>query len=400
MTRPRTVAVAAPALHPVLLGIALVLLALNLRTTVGSVPPLLTELERDLRLSGAAAGLLTALPVLCMAWAAPAAHRVAHRYGREATALGSVALVALGNGLRLAGLHAPVLFGGTLIAGLGIAACGVVLPGIVKEFFPGREGAASSVYTVAMMIGAGAAGALAVPLEHILGSWTASLAAWGLPAAMAAAIWVPVTARLNEHESESERHPGRLPLRSRGAWLVAAYMSAQASLAYAYMAWLSPAYESFGWSAGDAGILFGVFNLLQFVTAAALPALADRFSDRRPVILFSVALTCIGAVWLWLRPETLPFVAVSIVALGVGGGFALGLLLIVDYAVGPGASGRLTAMVFLVCYTAAAIVPVVVGALRDATGGFRLPFALLTLIAVTQLTVATRLSAAHRATVV
>jgi CP family cyanate transporter-like MFS transporter len=396
---PRPVAGAPPALHPVLLGVALVLLAVNLRTTVGSLPPLLTHIERDLRISGAVAGLLTALPVVCMAWAAPAAHRVAHRYGREATALASVVLVAVGNGLRLEGMHAPALFGGTLLAGLGIAACGVVLPGIVKEFFPGRAGAASSAYTVAMMLGAGAAGALAVPLEDLLGSWTASLAAWALPAAMAAAVWVPVTARLNEHESEEESHPGRLPLRSTAAWLLAIYMSAQASLAYAYMGWLSPAYESHGWSAGRAGVLFGMFNLVQFVTAAALPAVADRFADRRPVIVFAVTLTSVGAVWLWAFPEVLPWVAVCVAALGIGGGFALGLVLIVDYAAGPSASGRLAAMVFLVCYTAAAVTPVVVGALRDATGGFGLPFGLLTLLAVAQLALATRLRPEHRGTV-
>jgi CP family cyanate transporter-like MFS transporter len=165
------------------------------------------------------------------------------------------------------------------------------------------------------------------------------------------------------------------------------------------MGWLSPAYESHGWSAGEAGALFGVFNLIQFVTAATLPALADRFSDRRPVILFAVTLTSVGAVWLWAFPDVLPWVAVCIVGLGLGGGFSLGLVLVVDYAAGPGAAGRLTAMVFLVCYTGAAITPVVVGALRDATGGFGLPFGLLTLIAVTQFTLATRLRPAHRGTV-
>src|SRR5919201_5944332 len=110
--------------HPALLAAAVSVLALNLRLTMVSLPPLLPVVQRDLGLSGAAAGVLTALPVLCMALFAPGAHRLAHRVGREATALGSVALIAVGNGLRLLG--GPVaLFGGTLIAGVGIAACGV-----------------------------------------------------------------------------------------------------------------------------------------------------------------------------------------------------------------------------------------------------------------------------------
>jgi CP family cyanate transporter-like MFS transporter len=251
-----------------------------------------------------------------------------------------------------------------------------------------------------MMLGAAAAGAFAVPLEGLLGSWSASLAAWALPAVLAVVVWVPLTARLNEHESEAESHPGRLPWGSRGAWLLAGFMSAQASVAYAYMAWLSPAYEAHGWSPGKAGALLGVFNLVQFVTALVLPVLADRSADRRPALVLTVAFTVTGAVWLWALPHVLPWVAVCVVALGLGGGFSLGLVVLVDYASGPGASGRLAAMVFLVCYSAAAVTPVVVGALRDATGGFALPFGLLTVIAAAQLTLGTRLGPAHRATVV
>jgi cyanate permease len=56
-------------------------------------------------------------------------------------------------------------------------------------------------------------------------------------------------------------------------------------------------------------------------------------------------------------------------------------------------------MVFLVGYSAGAVVPVITGALRDATGGFGLPFALLAAVAVAQLLVATRLSPANRGTV-
>jgi CP family cyanate transporter-like MFS transporter len=165
------------------------------------------------------------------------------------------------------------------------------------------------------------------------------------------------------------------------------------------MAWLSPAYEARGWSAASAGLLFGVYNLMQFVTALVLPTLADRSSDRRPVILFAVGLTTLGSLWLWALPEVLPWAAVVTVGLGLGGGFSLALLVVVDYSTDPGASSRLAAMVFLVGYSAGAVVPVITGALRDATGGFGLPFGLLAAVAVAQLLVATRLSPVNRGTV-
>jgi MFS transporter, CP family, cyanate transporter len=384
--------------HPAVVGVALVLVAANLRTTVASLPPLLALIERDLRLSGAAAGLLTALPVLCMALFAPLAHRFAHRYGREATALGSVLLVAAGNGLRVAGDVAPV-YAGTFLAGLGVAACGVVLPGVVKELFHGRPGAATGAYSVAMMLGAAVAASVSVPLERLLGSWPAALGAWGLPALVAAVVWLPVTLRVNEREPAEESGAGRLPWRSRAAWLLAGFLALQSSLAYAYMGWLSPAYESRGWSPAAAGALLGAHNVAQLAAALVLPALADRSTDRRPALAGAVGLTTLGSLWLFALPGVAPWVASTVLGLGLGGGFSLALVLLVDYAAGPAASSRLAAMAFLVCYSAAALAPVLVGALRDLTGGFGSPFGVLSVMAVAQLALVTTLHPRHRGNV-
>jgi CP family cyanate transporter-like MFS transporter len=386
-------------MSPAVLALAVVLLAVNLRTTVASLPPLLGQIEDDLGLSGAAAGLLTALPVLCMAWFAPTAHRLAHRFGSEATALAAAGLVAVGNGLRLGGSQVLALYGGTLVAGLGVAICGVVLPRIVKELFPGRTGAATGAYTVSMMLGAAIAASLAVPLDHLLGSWQASLASWALPALVAVLAWVPISARLNEREPEAESHPGRLPWTSRPAWLLAVFLSLQSSLAYAVLGWLAPAYEARGWSDEAAGALLGAQSVAQLSAALLLPALADRTRDRRAMLLAAVGCTVVGTCWLLALPDTLPWVASSVLGFGLGGGFSLGLVVIVDYAANTGAASRLTAMVFLVSYTAAALAPVVVGVLRDATDGFTASFAFLVLLAVGQFTVATRLSPAYRASV-
>jgi CP family cyanate transporter-like MFS transporter len=392
---------AAPRVHPALLVIALVLLAANLRTTVASLPPLLGAIERDLGLSGAAAGLLTALPVLCMATFAPAAHRLAHHFGREATALGAIALVALGNGLRLGGGETWVLFAATLVAGLGIAVSGVVLPGLVKELFPQRTGAMTGAYTVAMMLGLAGAAAVAVPLEQLLGSWEESLAAWAVPAALAAGAWFAVTVRVNDPEPDEDSHPGRLPWRIRPAWMLAGYFSLQAALAYAFLGWLAPAYQARGWSAAAAGGLLAVNNLAQLASALVLPALADRWwTDRRPVLVAAAAATGVGCAWVLVVPDTLPWLAATVAGLGLGGGFSLALVLVVDYSANPGASSRVVAMVFLVGYTVAAVAPVAVGALRDATGGFSVPFGLLAAMAVLQAVIGTRLGPEHRGAVV
>ena len=371
---------------------ALAIVAFSLRTPTASLPPLLGAVEASLGLTGVAAGVLTALPVLCMALCAPPAHRIAHRLGGEATTLGAIGLVATGALLRLGGASAGVLFAGTLVAGVGIAACGVTLPSIIKDRFADRPGVATAAYSVPMMLGAAVAPAMAVPLQRALGSWEASLASWAVPALVGAAIWAPFARHTIRRRAATTAATaaGRLPWRSRGAWLLAAFLSVQSMLAYGYLAWLAPAYESRGWSPASAGALLGVLHLAQLTTALALPPLADRGGDRRPVLVGAVACTVAGAGMLVAAPDLAPWVATSILGLGLGGGFSLALVLLADLSATPAAAGSLAAMTFLVCYSAASLAPVGVGALHDITGGYAIPFALLAGLACIELLIATR----------
>jgi CP family cyanate transporter-like MFS transporter len=75
---------------------------------------------------------------------------------------------------------------------------------------------------------------------------------------------------------------------------------------------------------------------------------------------------------------------VGLLGLGLGAGFALGLVLFADYSRTPAANARLSAMVFLVSYTVASAGPTVIGALRDSTGSYQVPFALLLVLLVPQ----------------
>lgn len=385
----------------VVLGIALVVVAVNLRTTVSSLPPLLSDIRHDIPLTGAEAGLLTALPVLCMAWLAPLASRLSGRVGYPVTTLVSIVLIGIGNGLRGMGGTAGALLAATLVAGAGVAVLGIVLPAVVKAAFSGLQGAATGAYTVAMMGGSAIAATFSDPLAALLGSWRESLSAWAIPAAVAAIGWL-VALRLlpvQHRPRGAAARPHRLPWRSRPAWLLALYLTAQSSLAYATIAWLAPAYVERGWTAFAAGSLLGVSTLAQLVSALTLPAMADTVVEFRRLAVGTVSLTVVGTAWLWLIPMFLPWVAVIVFGLGIGAGFSLGLTRIVHYASDPQASSTLTAMVFLVSYTVAAAFPVLIGVVHDATGGFTAPFGLLVLVAVSQVFLAGRLHGAYRGTV-
>jgi MFS transporter, CP family, cyanate transporter len=359
--------------------------ALNLRPAIAAVPPLLDAIQADLGLSATGAGLLTALPVVCMGLFAPVGAGLARRVGQEAAVSCALALVAAGTLVRGLGTSALALYGGTLLAGIGIAVGGALLPGVVKAWFPSRPGAVTGLYTAGLVTGAMVAAAATVPLRDALGTgWPAALAAWALPAGAALAAWVPVTRRLPA-AAEPASSRVRLPWASGVAWRITLYMGLQSLLYYAALTWLSPLYLAAGWSAGRAGLLLGLFSFTQIFSALALPALADRGGDHRPWVALCVGLATAMLAALGLAPTTAPWLWAALLGLGVGGMFALALTLLVKQAASPASSASLSGMALLVGYLLAATGPVLAGALYDAVGSYRVPFLALAGIGVVTL---------------
>jgi len=347
----------------------------------------LDAIQRDLGLSATAAGLLTALPVVCMGAFAPAGAALARRVGQDAAVALALTLVAAGTLVRGLGPSAVALYGGTLVSGIGIALGGVLLPRVVKAWFPNRPGAVTGLYTAGLVTGAMLASAATVPLMNALGvGWPAAIAAWGLPAAAALAAWVPVTRRLRT-AAEPAPGPVRLPWRSGVAWRVTLYMGSQSLLYYAALTWLSPLYLAEGWTADRAGLLLGLFSLTQIFSALAVPALADRTGDHRPWIALCVGAATVMLAAIGLAPTAAPWLWAAVLGLGVGGMFALALTLLVKLASSPAGAARLSGMALLVGYLLAATGPVLAGALYDAAGSYRAPFLALAGIGVATLAV-------------
>jgi len=375
------------------LVLALVLVALNLRPAIASVPPVLPDIQRDLRLSGTAAGALTALPVVCLGLFAPVAARLAGRFGVDRVVAWALVVLGAGTLARAVG-GAAGLFAATFVAGIGLAVGGALLPGIVKAHFAAdRAATVTGLYTTGLAGGALLAAALTVPLRNLLGgAWAPALAVWALPAVAALAVWrrvaVPAGPGPPGPGPAGEASPparGGLPWRSGLAWRVTLYTGLQSLLFYASLTWLSPLFQARGWSAERAGALLAVFSLTQLVATLGLPVLADRTGDRRPWIALSVSACTAGLLALAVAPLAAPWLVAAVIGFGTGGQFAMALTLLVDAAADPAASRRLSGMAFLVGYLLAAAGPAAVGGLYDATGGFTAAFLALTVIGVVTL---------------
>jgi CP family cyanate transporter-like MFS transporter len=365
-----TAAPAATRVRPWVVLLGLLALAANLRASLAGYPPLLETVRAELGTSAGVGGLVQAGAVLMMAVGSFAGPVVGGRFGRERALGASVALVAAGGLLRGVPALAP-LIGGSLLVGAGIGLAGVLISGVVKEHLAERAGVATGGYVVSMMVGATVASALAVPLAVALGGWSLSLAVWAVPALLAVAVWTPIARRV----PVPPRVAGSagLPWRDPFTRLVACYQAGTSVMFYGWLTWLSPYYEGQGWSPAQAGFLLAVWSVTQIPAALLGPSLAER--RRRWRFWAATTLGCglagtLGAMLLPMPPVLGPWIWVVLMGIGVGAGFPLGLTVIAWRTPDGAASAATSGFALGVGYTAAGLVPLLMGVLIDLTGGY------------------------------
>jgi len=370
---------AAPRIRPVVVVLGLLALALNLRAALAGYPPLLETIRGELGVSAGAGGLVQAGAVLMMAAGSFAGSAIGGQFGRERALGAAVGLVALGSLTRGFSALAP-LIGGSLLVGFGIGVAGVLLTGVVKEHLASRAGAVTGAYVVAMMAGATVSSAAAVPLAVALGGWSFSLAAWTVPAVLAVVAWTGVARRIPHPQRTAPRPP--LPWHDGFARLAACHQAAAALMGFGWLTWLSPYYESQGFSPQHAGLLLAAWSVAQVPAALLAPTLAER--RRRWRFWSGLALACgvagtLGALLVPMPPLVGPWPWVVLIGLGAGAGFPLGLAMIAWRTSDGAASAATSGLALGVGYTAASLGPLLMGLLIDAAGGY--PAAITVLLA-------------------
>jgi CP family cyanate transporter-like MFS transporter len=349
----------------VLAGI--VLSALTLRPQIIAIGPLVDAIDSDLGVSHTVTGLLGTIPLLCMGIFAPAAGPLAARVGATRAMTLVLFLIAaggIGRALVPGAIGVIVL---TLPIGIGIAVGNVLAPVLVKASFPDRPMLATGLYAFGIQIGAGAAGALAVPLSDSLGGWRDSLMVISIACAVVAVAWLPV-ARAVHMPATSQKAP-RLPWRSRPAWRLALMFACVSTTYYGIGAWLSDAFVEHGWSEARAGSLTGILNIAALGGTLVIAFAGDRVGSRRAYLVGGLSLVLAGLLLAIAAPDA-GILAALLMGFGIGVGFSLSMALPVDVAHDGASVAATTGMMLLVAYTIAAASPVGLGAVRDLTGGY------------------------------
>src|ERR687893_1162516 len=309
-----------------LLVLAIVLLAANLRPALTSVAPLIGQIRTDTGVSNGVAGLLTGLPLLAFAVLSPTAPRLARRFDMERVLLASLLVLAVGILLRSAGVVAA-LFLGTAILGAAIAVGNVLLPSLVKREFPERTGLMTSTYTTALAVSAAIAAGASFPIAYQVDSWRGSLALWALLALVAAVAWFPQIRSADPVDASTETSRGVTGLwGSVLAWQVTLFMGLQSLGYYVVLTWLPEILqEEVGVSAAQAGWMRALAQVVVIPAMFIAPVLADRRLSQYSVVVVAVTLTGVGTLGLLVAASTATVLWIVLLGLGQGACFSLAL---------------------------------------------------------------------------
>jgi len=371
----------------VVILIALVLAAFNLRPAVTSVGPLLEEIRTGLGMGGVVAGLLTALPAACFVAFGSLAPRLVARSFPSRLIWMSLAAVTIGLALRpfMPGTATFVLVSCLALGGIGVA--NIMMPVVVRRAFPRRVGMVTGVYSMGLTLGAATAAALTVPLTAALGGdWRYGLAFWAMPAALAMVVWMGVARWIRQRAGgrPAGASSGGLRItRSRTAWAVAILFGLQSTQAYVTMGWVPQIYRDAGLSATYAGVLLALIPAVGVPTSFLVPTLAARLKNQGGVAVALTGLGFLGYLGLWFMPTTVPWLWV--IVLGISQGvFPLALSLIGLRTRSAAGTVGLSSFGQSVGYLISIPGPIIVGALYGATGSWHLPIALLLVLLVPQ----------------
>lgn len=371
-----------------LVAVGLVLTALNLRPAITSLGALLEEVRDGLHMSGSVAGVLTSVPPLCFAVFGIMAPRLARRFGPGAVVCAGMAAITAGLVIRpLVGGTAGFLAASAL-ALMGIAVSNVLMPVIVKRWFPDRVGSMTGLYSMALALGTSLAAAVTVPMTEAMGgSWKAGLGVWAALAAAAVLPWIPLVRDRGAAGHPAAHRPEAPELRitrSRTAWALACFFGLQATAAYITMGWMPQIFRDAGVSAGTAGVLLALTMAMGVPLAFVIPRVAARMRNQGPIVVFLGACGLIGYAGLYLAPS--------------GGAWAWALLLGISNCAFPLAltmigmrsrSGagvvRLSAFAQSTGYLISIPGPLLVGVLYQHSGGWGLPIALMAALMVPQM---------------
>ena len=346
------------------------LAGVGLRLTILAVPPVISLIQADLHLSGTEIGILSGLPIILFGIAALPGSLLVARFGALATLVAGLLITGVASGLRGAVLDVAVLYAATILMSGGIAIMQPALPLLVRQWLPQRVSFGTAVYSNGLLVAETVAVLLTIPivLPLVDNSWRLSLAVWGAPLIVIAALTVVLAPPPKETAAI-------LPPKGRSwwpdwsnklIWQLGLVFGAVNSTYFCSNGFL-PGHLTDAGRPDLIGSALTALNFGQLPASFALLGIVDKLERRAwPFMLCgALMLLCVVGIavtanlWTVFFAGMLGFLGAFVMTLG----FALPALLS-----SPSEMARMSAAMFTVSYSGALVVSVLSGAAWDLAG--------------------------------
>ncbi|WP_339105761.1 MFS transporter [Haloterrigena salinisoli] len=348
-----------------------------------SLPAYLSVIIDDAGLSSTQAGILTGTVPLTYIPLALFSGVAVDRIGPGRSLAAGVLIYGSAQIVRSAASGFPSLFAATLLLGVGATAITFGLPKLVGVLFPPEKtGRPSAIYLVGASTGSALVFAVGRPiLGPWLGGWRPLFFWSGVVAVAYGLVWTAVTrregidGRMADDDSfslESVAADLRVVLSHRELRLVVVIGTMYLLLNHGLQGWLPTLLESRGLAAGPAGQTTSLLVASTVVGVLIVPELADRYGLRRPALMACGAVAFCGVSGV-IVGGTGPLVLAGIIVTGIGVGGISPLVRAIPpdlEGIGARLTGTAVGFIFAVGEIGGFFGPVLIGALRDATGSF------------------------------
>ena len=380
----------------------IVLVAFSLRSAVASLSPILAEIEADFAVPSWILGLIGAAPPVCFAVFGIVTPALERRFGLERLAVAAMVVATGAMVARALASDALALLLGTAVLFAAIGVGNVVLPPLIKKYFPDRVGTMTGLYSSLLAVAAFVPPLVAVPVADAAG-WRFSLGMWAVFALAAIVPWVAqlvVDAReraagraasargldgngagdavgaVVEIDEPTPRVLGRLrriPL----AWALAVTFAISSASVYACFAWLPVVLvEMAGVSHAAAGALLSLFGAMGLPWSILVPMAVTRWNRVGVVYVVALVAGVAGVLGMVLAPTAAT--VLWVVLLGTPQGlFPAVLVMIQRRSRTHEGAVALSSFSQSIGYAIAAIFPLAFAVLHETTGGWQAPLVLL-----------------------
>jgi CP family cyanate transporter-like MFS transporter len=368
--------------------VGILLVAFTLRQAVAAVSPILSDIRADIPISDIGIGLIGTAPPILFAASGFLAPRIARSIGLDRGIVLALLLITLGHLVRAFAADFTALLIGSIIAFAGTGIGNVLLPSIVRRYFPDRVGLLTAIYVCIVGFSTAVPAALAAPVAE-QGGWRLSLGIWAVASIAALVPWLIVLARERQQRlsdtSAVESPPSNIVTRlwrSRVAVSITVAFSTSTICTYAAFAWLPEILHDVAGSAPtEGGLLLAITGLISIPGALLAPMLVARL--RHVGWLIAAGVACFALGYLGLLFAAKPLTLLWVLLIGSGSIlFPINLVLINLRTRTPGGTVALSGFAQGIAYALGALGPLLVGVLHDVSGGWTFPLVFLLAVAL------------------